>query len=222
MPSSETRLGSRVAPRMARRLPNTDNRTAISSLLPRAGVGHTYPPDVSVRIPHPFAAACLLANLNSFAFDYAARQKVGGTALNYVLIRSSCQSLPHGRKYLTTSTRGGLPGRAGWSTGSSPASSNSPTPPGTCNPLPTTAATTARPSAGTRSAASCCAANSTPPTSTSTASAATTWTTSWRPSPSSSARTRQARRIPHQAGHSGEVRRNAARYRYRRPSLYAT
>jgi len=61
---------------------STDERTVIASLLPRVGVGHTCP----LMFPandSALAAACLLANLSSFIFDYAARQKVGGTHLKY-------------------------------------------------------------------------------------------------------------------------------------------
>jgi hypothetical protein len=65
---------------------NTDQRTVIASLLPRAGVGHTFP----IMIPSseaPAAIAALYANLNSFAFDYLARQKIGGTHLSYGLLK---------------------------------------------------------------------------------------------------------------------------------------
>ena len=78
------------------------------------------------------------------------------------------------------------------------------------DPSPLTAATLARPSAGTKIAVSCYAANLMPPTSTSTASSVTTWITSWKPSPSSDARTSGARRIPHKARNPGNLRRDAA------------
>jgi hypothetical protein len=61
---------------------STDERTVIASLLPRAGVGHSMP----LMFPandSALAAACLVASLSSFALDYAARQKVGGTNLTY-------------------------------------------------------------------------------------------------------------------------------------------
>jgi len=61
---------------------NTDERTVIASVIPYVGVGHTMPlflpdgPDVDQM-------AAFLTNLSTFVFDYAARQKVGGTHLTY-------------------------------------------------------------------------------------------------------------------------------------------
>jgi hypothetical protein len=63
---------------------NTDSRTTIASVLPRVGVGHTSPlmfPDTE-----PTSIAGLYGCLCSFVFDYAARQKVGGTHLTFGLI----------------------------------------------------------------------------------------------------------------------------------------
>ena len=60
---------------------STDQRTVIASIIPRAGTGDTFllaMPDVA-----PLLIAGLYANLCSFALDYAARQKVGGTHLKY-------------------------------------------------------------------------------------------------------------------------------------------
>ena len=60
----------------------TNERTAIFALLPRAGLGN----NAGLLIPredlHPSDILVLLANLNSLVFDYATRQKVGGTHLN--------------------------------------------------------------------------------------------------------------------------------------------
>ena len=42
-------------------------------------------------------ARALLANLNSFAFDYVVRQKMGGINLNYLSSSSSCPSIPPDR-----------------------------------------------------------------------------------------------------------------------------
>jgi hypothetical protein len=64
---------------------STDERTAIFSLLPRVGVGHTSPlvfldvDDASVL--------CFLGNINSLILDYSARQKVGGTHLTYSYLK---------------------------------------------------------------------------------------------------------------------------------------
>jgi len=65
-----------------RDITNAQNqRTVISSLIPRVAVGNTVP----LMIPHvaPTLAGCLYASLCCFALDYAARQKVGGTHLTY-------------------------------------------------------------------------------------------------------------------------------------------
>lgn len=59
----------------------TDERTVIAAIIPRVAVGHTTPLAFSARDPRD--TACLYACLCSFALDYAARQKVGGTHLTY-------------------------------------------------------------------------------------------------------------------------------------------
>jgi len=60
---------------------NTDERTVISSTIPRVAVGHTAP---LFFVEQPARlAACFLANWNVLALDYVARQKVGGTHLTY-------------------------------------------------------------------------------------------------------------------------------------------
>jgi hypothetical protein len=59
----------------------TNERTAIFSFLPSVGVGHTAPLVFSALSSQQ--PACLQANLCSFSFDYAARQKIGGTHLSY-------------------------------------------------------------------------------------------------------------------------------------------
>ncbi|MCC6178370.1 MAG: N-6 DNA methylase [Chloroflexi bacterium] len=64
---------------------STDERTAIFTILPRVGVGHTAPlvlPETS-----PWTVPALLAALNSYVLDYVARQKVGGTHLTYGYLR---------------------------------------------------------------------------------------------------------------------------------------
>jgi hypothetical protein len=65
---------------------STDVRSAIHAVLPRVGVGHKAP------LILPFAAgpgeqALLLANLNSFVFDYFVRQKLGGASLSYFIVK---------------------------------------------------------------------------------------------------------------------------------------
>ncbi|MGW0816238.1 Eco57I restriction-modification methylase domain-containing protein [Streptomyces viridiviolaceus] len=58
----------------------TDERTAISTVMPLAAVGHTYP---LIFMDNPQDCALLNSQLSSFAFDYVARQKIGGTHLTY-------------------------------------------------------------------------------------------------------------------------------------------
>lgn len=62
----------------------TDERTAIFSVLPKCITGSQTP--VAIVNQEPTLAAILLANLNSFVFDFAARQRVGGTDLNHFII----------------------------------------------------------------------------------------------------------------------------------------
>ncbi|MFU0505625.1 Eco57I restriction-modification methylase domain-containing protein [Pseudaminobacter sp. NGMCC 1.201702] len=63
----------------------TNERTVIASYLPRTAVSHTatlvFPRIASEQVP------CLLANLNSLALDFCARQLIGGTHLTLSLIR---------------------------------------------------------------------------------------------------------------------------------------
>jgi hypothetical protein len=61
----------------------TNERTAIFSLLPRVGVGHTAPLVIFGESAPTYSTACLLGSVNSIALDYVARQKVGGTHLTY-------------------------------------------------------------------------------------------------------------------------------------------
>jgi hypothetical protein len=61
---------------------NTMARTVIASVIPRVGCGDS----IFLMLPTastPVRATLCLASLNSFVCDYAARQKVGGTNLNY-------------------------------------------------------------------------------------------------------------------------------------------
>ena len=65
----------------------TDVRTMISSALPMVGCGHTLPVFLPSENHFPSEnAGCLLANFNSFGFDYVARQKVQGTHLTWYTI----------------------------------------------------------------------------------------------------------------------------------------
>ncbi len=60
---------------------STDQRTVIASLVPRSGTGDTFL--LAMPAVEPRVVAALYANLCSFALDYTARQKVGGTHLKY-------------------------------------------------------------------------------------------------------------------------------------------
>ncbi|MBF0124400.1 MAG: hypothetical protein HQL60_03585 [Magnetococcales bacterium] len=61
---------------------STDERTVIAGVVPRVGCGDTFllmfPSNIEAT-----AMACLLADQNSLAHDYASRQKIGGTHLKY-------------------------------------------------------------------------------------------------------------------------------------------
>jgi len=62
----------------------TNQRTMIAAAIPWSGVTNHFPiilSDASVR-----KQMCLLGNLNSFAFDYVARQKIGGVTLNFFIV----------------------------------------------------------------------------------------------------------------------------------------
>ncbi|MGE3966276.1 MAG: N-6 DNA methylase [Planctomycetota bacterium] len=63
---------------------STDERTVIASVIPRVGVGNQLPLMLLSEDSLPFVAV-LIGALSSFACDYAARQKVGGTHLNFFI-----------------------------------------------------------------------------------------------------------------------------------------
>ena len=64
----------------------TNERTAIFSLLPRVGVGNKAPLIFFERAS-VCQIACFLAMVNSFVFDFIARQKVGGTNLTFFILK---------------------------------------------------------------------------------------------------------------------------------------
>ena len=64
---------------------STDERTAIFSLLPRVGANHKLPL-VTLETNAVFAS-CWYANANALVFDFAARQKMGGTSLGFFILR---------------------------------------------------------------------------------------------------------------------------------------
>ena len=67
----------------------TNERTVISSVIPRTGVGHTLPLCFAAKNLLPddaeaaIATALLVANFSALVLDYVARVKVGGTHLTY-------------------------------------------------------------------------------------------------------------------------------------------
>jgi hypothetical protein len=61
----------------------TNERTMAPTAIPRVGVGNKLPIVLSADVHQH----CLLACLSSFALDFQARQKVGGTTLNYFLVK---------------------------------------------------------------------------------------------------------------------------------------
>jgi hypothetical protein len=65
----------------------TNTRTMIASVLPYTAVGNKVP---ILLADHPArSVACFLANLNSFAYDFACRQKIGNVTLNWYIVRQT-------------------------------------------------------------------------------------------------------------------------------------
>ncbi|GIV88242.1 MAG: hypothetical protein KatS3mg055_0760 [Chloroflexus sp.] len=64
----------------------TNERTAIVSLVPAVGVGHTLPLVMAENHDAP-RFALLLANLNALVLDWVMRQKLGGTHLTFFIFR---------------------------------------------------------------------------------------------------------------------------------------
>jgi hypothetical protein len=64
----------------------TNQRTMIAAFIPRCGVIHSAPLVFTDAAISPRLTACLLANLNSFVYDYVCRQKIGGVNLSYFII----------------------------------------------------------------------------------------------------------------------------------------
>jgi hypothetical protein len=60
-------------------------RSAVFSLLPRVGVGNSVPLMLT-SIRQPELHLCLLGNLSALVFDFAVRQKIGGTNFNFFIV----------------------------------------------------------------------------------------------------------------------------------------
>ncbi|WP_157254986.1 Eco57I restriction-modification methylase domain-containing protein [Nonomuraea typhae] len=67
-----------------------NERTVISSIIPRVGVGHTFP----LALTSSAAILALYVNFCSLVFDFAARQKISSTHLTYSLIMQLPVLLP--------------------------------------------------------------------------------------------------------------------------------
>jgi hypothetical protein len=64
----------------------TNERTTIATVFPVCAVGNNLPLIILGKRHQARDYAALIANMSSLPFDYAARQKVGGTHLNYFLM----------------------------------------------------------------------------------------------------------------------------------------
>jgi len=65
----------------------TDERTVIASVIPIAGVGNKMPLFLFGTDVAPTHKAAFYANACALAFDFVARQKIGGTTLNYFYLK---------------------------------------------------------------------------------------------------------------------------------------
>jgi hypothetical protein len=65
----------------------TNMRTMIAAILPAAGVGHSMSLLMPSEAPDPRQLAFQTANLNSFAFDWLARQKVQGQNFSWFILQ---------------------------------------------------------------------------------------------------------------------------------------
>lgn len=64
----------------------TNQRTMIAAMVPLVGLMNSAPFIVPEKSISPRRLCCLLANLNAFAYDFVARQKVGGVHLNFFIV----------------------------------------------------------------------------------------------------------------------------------------
>lgn len=65
----------------------TNERTVIASVVPKSGVGNKMPLFLPKAGMTTERIAALLANLSALVFDFVARQKIGGTTLNYFYLK---------------------------------------------------------------------------------------------------------------------------------------
>ena len=64
----------------------TNERTVISAAYPISAVGNSFPILLSPKLKNELAA-CLTACISSFALDFIARLKVGGTNFNFYIVK---------------------------------------------------------------------------------------------------------------------------------------
>lgn len=70
-----------------RMITNTTNeRTSIAAVVPKSGVGNSCY-TITLNPSFVTAAPCLLANINTFCFDWLTRQKLAGTNLNVFILK---------------------------------------------------------------------------------------------------------------------------------------
>jgi len=67
----------------------TNERTMIAAFIPYCGVVHSAPVILTGEDISAHRTACLLGNLNSFAYDFVCRQKIGGINLSYFIIEQN-------------------------------------------------------------------------------------------------------------------------------------
>lgn len=65
----------------------TNERTVISSVIPKSGVGNQLPLIFPAENENPQIYAALVGNLSALVLDFVARHKVGGTHLNFFLAK---------------------------------------------------------------------------------------------------------------------------------------
>lgn len=73
----------------------TNTRTMIASFIPYSGVMNSAPIILFDNDIKPRTQCCVLANLNSFVYDFVARQKTGGVHLNYFIVEQLPTLPPH-------------------------------------------------------------------------------------------------------------------------------
>jgi hypothetical protein len=85
---------------------NTDERTMLTGVMPKTGVGHSVP----LILPSRGATEDFLleSNLASFVFDYVLRQKLGGTNLTFGYLSQIPVPSPDAYGYLAPWDRGAL------------------------------------------------------------------------------------------------------------------